>query len=80
MQLPLIGVGLDADTMVEHFSSRLIETATKHIPFKRATFTARSHPWITTAVLEAVKQKCEAFGTETFTSQQQLERLEMHQR
>ena len=56
----------DADTMVEQFSSKIIETVKKHIPFRRATFTARSHPWITTSVLEAVQHKCEAFGTSNF--------------
>ena len=52
--------------MVDQFSSKVIDTAKKHIPFRRATFTARSHPWITTSVLEAVNQKCEAFGTDLF--------------
>ena len=58
----------DAGTMVEQFSSKFIETAKHHILFRRATFIARSHPWITAPVLEAVKQKCEAFGTDLFPS------------
>ena len=54
------------DNLTVIFVQSILTTAQKYIPQKQAVYTAKSHPWITEPVLEAIRAKCEAHGTDRF--------------
>ena len=54
------------DDMVLFFVNTIQRLARQHVRHSTKTFTSKSHPWLTETAAEAIKAKCEAFGTGHF--------------
>lgn len=56
------------DEGAEQLTRTIMDTAKQHIPHRMARFNKRSHPWLTNRALAAIREKCDAYGTEAFES------------
>ena len=54
------------DDIAVAFVNGILSNAKTFIQQKHKVFTLKSHPWMTAAVMEAIRKKCEAHGTDDF--------------
>ena len=58
----------EANEIAERITEMILTQAHKHIKFNAANQQKRSHPWLTKRAQEAIKIKCEAYGSLSFAA------------
>lgn len=58
----------DVDTAAERLTETILQHASAHIPRRKMSFDKRSHPWLTDRALQAIHDKCAAYGTPSFAT------------
>ena len=58
----------DPNEIAERITEMILTQAHKHIKFNAAILQKRSHPWLTKRVQEAIRIKCEAYGSVSFAA------------
>ena len=58
----------DPNEIAERITEMILSQAHKHIKFNAAILQKRSHPWLTKRAQEAIRIKCEAYGSVSFTA------------